>query len=449
MRRLMISSLPVAASLLLFAGFAPASASDFDRGFANDGLVRDQFRSQSGDPLPAIAPAVSVDRSERVTVSGAVTATAKNSPSQIGDLAVARYTATGKRDLSFDGDGVAVIDLPEGDTSRTTAVVAQNDGSVIVAGEGFPAGGAPGQQAIYVAKLTPSGELDSSFGNGGLTMILVGDRDILGDLAVDADGRILVSGYASDADRDFRADGLVVRLTPEGSFDPAFSGSGVFVLNRYGEQKFDDVDVVGGDQVLLAGQRWSTRKQNKSLILVRLRANGKRKKRFANRGIKIDRSRSFPGAAYATTVGRRRIVAGFGGKQIFMRAFDKRGRRERKFGKRGRVHQKARHHVLAVGLDARKRRIYFQAASDPDIEIAGIERFLVSRFKRNGRRDRAYSRNGKALEAPPRPAGNQHFVTAAALDDVGRVVLTGSEIQVNKFGQWTYAGYTVARFRAW
>ena len=112
-------------------------------------------------------------------------------------LTVARYNTDGVLDLTF-GDGGSLVS----DTHiQATALgaVADDLGRVIVAGHSTTSGS---HELPAVARILPDGTVDSSFGVSGLAVV---DFGVGGDgtpqangVAIDADGRIVMSGMAGD-----------------------------------------------------------------------------------------------------------------------------------------------------------------------------------------------------------------------------------------------------------
>src|SRR5215203_2370097 len=65
------------------------------------------------------------------------------------------------------------------------------------------------------------GELDPTFGSGGMVKVLAGNEDSYGaDVAVQPDGKIVVVGYEKPGNA------VVLRLLPNGSLDPSFGSGG-------------------------------------------------------------------------------------------------------------------------------------------------------------------------------------------------------------------------------
>ncbi|KAB2967740.1 MAG: hypothetical protein F9K18_03895 [Thermoanaerobaculia bacterium] len=139
------------------------------------------------------------------------------------EVLVERYLPNGTPDASFGDGGYCVIGFNQGDSweDYAHAMVLQRDGKILVTAEADVGGGAWNDFAV--ARLTADGQLDSTFsGNGMVTIgfdLSIGANDVPYALAVDARGRILVGGVAG-------SEAAVVRLLPNGTLDPSFSGDG-------------------------------------------------------------------------------------------------------------------------------------------------------------------------------------------------------------------------------
>ena len=137
-----------------------------------------------------------------------------------GDFTVVRYQVDGSLDTSVGGTGWVTIDIPDSN-DEPMAVAVQEDGKIVVAGAtgGWWAGN------FVVVRLKSDGSLDDSFGGTGVVITnLGGCEDHANSLAIQGDGKILVSGHAGDgSNKDF----AVVRYNPDGSLDPSFGVGGV------------------------------------------------------------------------------------------------------------------------------------------------------------------------------------------------------------------------------
>lgn len=130
----------------------------------------------------AAATAVAIDHLGRIVVVGSGT-----SPTGGGDAAVARYLADGSLDTSFGIGGTVMVNfLGLTDTAQSVAIDSLN--RIIIAGytEAFLSGS--------VARLTATGALDTSFDADGRKFINAGDRSFLQSVVVDSSDRIVLGG---------------------------------------------------------------------------------------------------------------------------------------------------------------------------------------------------------------------------------------------------------------
>ncbi len=152
----------------------------FDHAFGQAGVVRTNLGGNS-DQISALT----------VQSDGMIDAVGQsgNATSPHG-LAIARYNADGSLDTSFNGTGTTVVtSTAPTDARRGIGVLA--DGSILAAATSTTNSG-----DIRVVKLTPSGALDSGFGNGGMVVTDVA-QDEGNALAIDStNGRVVVAGAA-------------------------------------------------------------------------------------------------------------------------------------------------------------------------------------------------------------------------------------------------------------
>jgi uncharacterized delta-60 repeat protein len=157
--------------------------------------------------------------------------------------------STAMLDPSFGAGGVVTgAALAANGNSLTPQFAAlQPNGNIIVAGSSDLFEGA-------VARLTPAGVLDPSFGSGGLAGLSSGPGGLtlteVSALAVDSQGRILLAGSALTAAGDSAT--AIVRLTSDGAIDTTF-GTGGFASCPISIFELKNLAVGPGDQVLAAG----------------------------------------------------------------------------------------------------------------------------------------------------------------------------------------------------
>jgi uncharacterized delta-60 repeat protein len=127
-------------------------------------------------------------------------------------------------DPTFASNGILFQRFAAADWGRGSDVVVQPDGKILVGGEGYPDGGGSGS-AQLLARFNPDGSLDHSFGIGGYVMTdyATSDDDVVSDIALLPDGRILTGG---SADWDSDDDSTLTRYLPNGVLDDSFDGDG-------------------------------------------------------------------------------------------------------------------------------------------------------------------------------------------------------------------------------
>jgi uncharacterized delta-60 repeat protein len=188
----------------------------------------------------------------RILVSGY-----RLNPSFRYEPAVLRLTAEGAADPTFAAAapiGFAHFKLPGSAEAQAHAVAALGDGSVITGGES--------EAGAWLAKLDSEGQLDTGFGSAGFAIHnLGGEPSPTGeftDIAIQPDGRIVATG-SSFPSTDTKTQLIVARFTPGGQLDPSFGLGGVFTLDATGA--YDEglaLSILADGKILVAGIRDSS-----------------------------------------------------------------------------------------------------------------------------------------------------------------------------------------------
>ena len=134
------------------------------------------------------------------------------------DMALVRYNADGTLDTSFGGgDGIATLGFGFGSDSASS-VLLQADGKIVLVGNAYNGS----YQDVAVVRYNADGTLDTSFsGDGKTTIALSATSDYGIDGALQADGKILVTGQANNS---LNNKTFVLRLDTNGVLDTSFSG---------------------------------------------------------------------------------------------------------------------------------------------------------------------------------------------------------------------------------
>lgn len=182
-----------------------------DTSFDGDGMVLTDVSGGGED----IADGVAVQPDGKIVVVGR-----SMDPVSGGNrFTVVRYNANGSLDSSFDGDGIARTDFGAG-VQEAYAVAVQANGAIVAVGES----GAN----VAVARYNPvDGSLDSSFdGDGKVTTTFAGGSATAYDVALQSDGKVVVTGRAGYNYPANASDFAVARYNPDGSLDTGFDGDG-------------------------------------------------------------------------------------------------------------------------------------------------------------------------------------------------------------------------------
>ena len=208
------------------------------------GVVVNDLPGTDYDTLQAVA----VDAVGRVIAAGG---------SRAGldyGFTVVRYTTYGALDPTFGPAGTGIVFTRPSQAAGATAygrdIALDAAGRILVAGYGYLPGQYP---AFTVARYTPDGRLDPTFGGTGLVQAaFAGDQMTGSDMALDGAGRIVVVGTVRIAGGDEEM--AVVRFNSDGSLDTGF-GIGGRVVTRLspGNDIARGVAIDGAGRIVVAG----------------------------------------------------------------------------------------------------------------------------------------------------------------------------------------------------
>lgn len=148
------------------------------------------------------------------------------------DFAIAQLKPNGLPDTTFGSNGHVTFDFDHG-FDRINALALTADNKILVAGVAYSR--TNGRNEFALARLLPSGAMDSSFGLGGKVMTDFGSSPAqnlgINDVVQAADGSIYAVGDAKNAHS------VLVRYDKNGLVDPSFGNQGkvnlpLYVANR-------------------------------------------------------------------------------------------------------------------------------------------------------------------------------------------------------------------------
>ncbi len=232
-------------------GLAQAPGSP-DPDFGIGGRIVHDFHDAT-DRVHAIVPM----KDGRMLTAGYVVGPNISGPGSSANFVVARFLADGRPDPGFGDDGHFELDIGGGvDAAHALTVLPER--SIVAVGNLSPQFHAD----VAIVKLTPDGELDTSFGRpdgmGGRTgwnIVDLGGTTIHDDgiaVAMQRDGRIIVAGRTLRPAGGFNYHRVaVMRFTADGQLDTSFGSdpSGIVVLDNFvAAQQSDYVTAIALDQ---------------------------------------------------------------------------------------------------------------------------------------------------------------------------------------------------------
>jgi uncharacterized delta-60 repeat protein len=169
------------------------------------------------------------------------------------DAAIWRFTDAGALDAGFGTGGMVVTDY-FGHNESFEGLAIDSENRIVVAAAADTTGAPSYTLQFVLARFTVSGAPDASFGTNGWVWPTPGlGHDLAYAVAIQADGRILAAGYASNLDAWRLA---AWRFMPDGTIDSSF-GLGGWVFDPIidgGGPHGQALMLWGNDRLIVAGQ---------------------------------------------------------------------------------------------------------------------------------------------------------------------------------------------------
>jgi len=194
------------------------------------------------------------------------------------NLEIAVETALGVLDTTFHSpDGYVLWDGGSGyDRGRDIAL--QQDGKILVTG--YMTNGTDND--LMVIRYNKDGTLDAGFGTNGAYIYDGGHgNDGAYAIAVQSDDNILLAG---DSSNGTDGDIIVLRLDSDGTLDPNFGSNGIFTFDS-GNDAAIDLLIQSDGKIVICGS--SSNGTDNDLLVMRLNANGAPDTTFGTNGVAI------------------------------------------------------------------------------------------------------------------------------------------------------------------
>ncbi|MBS1986496.1 hypothetical protein JST99_01000 [Candidatus Dependentiae bacterium] len=292
------------------------------------------------------------------------------SVSTTSNAALVRYTNAGDLDPSFGSGGLVSTII--GTNSAFFGVAIQPDGKIVVAGFGTLAG----VDTFLSARYNTDGTLDASFGTGGIVTTPIGATAAAAfDLLLQPDGKIVAAGRSGGITQF-----VVVRYTTTGTLDGTFGTGGIVTTTLGAATSGNAVTLQPDGKIVVGGQSGSPA----TFTVVRYTTLGVLDTTFGGTGI------------VTTTIGGSSTI-----NDIMMQTTT---------GK-----------IIAVGQR----------------NLVGINNFTIARYNLDGTLDATFGSSGITTTA----IGSSCQAFGAAIQQNGSIVASGSSQQPTT--TFTLARYTI------
>lgn len=257
--------------------------------------------------------------------------------------------APGDLDPSFSGDGIRWLDL--GRQEGAIAVFRDSRGRLTLVGSSDSPYREPQVYRFAATRLLPDGHVDQSYGTNGRAIVdPTSQQDVVQAASKAPDGSVVILGSRQTApgpggSRDLGY--VMARITPGGRLDRSFGTRGVVTgvfssTARY--QGALDVLVLPKGKILLLGSTVS-RSNEERAVLRRFRSDGRVDPSFGSNG--TVRTTGIQTGSILRQPGGKLVVAGGAEQGFRARRFRSDGRLDRSFG----VDGLARLNVRGTGID--------------------------------------------------------------------------------------------------
>jgi uncharacterized delta-60 repeat protein len=237
-----------------------------DKTFGNNGYAVTNFGSS------AILNSMAVQANGKIVVAG----------TDDENFAVSRCNTDGSIDNNFGNNGKVVTDIGNSEDAR--AVVLQDDGKIIVAGNTKVVSGSETQSQIAVVRYNADGSLDKSFGNNGIVITVVNKQASAYAMALQTDGKIIIAGSTESVDNSI----LLIRYNTNGAPDNSFGNNGEVISSFAAENEAYAISLQPDGKILAAGYTYDGVSGSTNSVLVRYDENGILDNSFSEDGYLIN-----------------------------------------------------------------------------------------------------------------------------------------------------------------
>jgi uncharacterized delta-60 repeat protein len=395
--------------------------------FCKNGVMDTKFGIGGySDPVPMYPSKAVLQCDGKIVVAGG------NYHSRTGNysFALARYNSNGSLDNSFDVDGKLTTDFSSGAYASSLAI--QKDGKIVVAGWAINPNPNTFNIDFALVRYNSNGTLDNTFDKDGkLTTDFNGYDDFANSMAIQADGKIVITGQAINPNT-FTNDFALVRYNSNGTLDNTFDKDGKLTTDfNGGDDLAYSMAIQTDGKIVVAGQAYNSTTGYNDYALARYNSNGTLDNSF-------DKDGKLTGLDFGVTqftaiaiqTDGKIVVAGTAGGDFALARYNSNGSLDNSFDKDGKLttdFNGGDDFAYSMAIQPNGKIVVAGRAFNPTI---GNYDFALARYYSNGSLDNSFDKDGK-LTGFYLPGITQF--TAIAIQADGKIVAAGWARNPNTF----------------
>lgn len=195
----------------------------------------------------------------------------------VSQIALARFTPAGKLDTTFGSAGWTIANFGYGNI-WAYAAEQQTDGKIVVTGPLFD----DKRYDFYVARFHMDGKIDNNFGNHGIVLIdFANSYDTSWDLAIQSDEKIVIVGTTYTGSNQNMA---LARVDRTGKPDLSFGTNGLVQTDFNGLADWAETVAINSDKQIVVGGFAELNTSNQAFAVARYKVTGALDPSFGNGG---------------------------------------------------------------------------------------------------------------------------------------------------------------------
>ena len=361
-----------------------------------------------------------IQRDGKIVVAGYSTSTPSTGGNYV--FAVVRYNQNGALDNTFGTNGILTKSIGKS-VALATSVVIQSDSNIVVAG--YSNNGEVSNYDFTLVRYTKNGELDSSFGTNGITALPTGKLfEYAYSVALQNDGKIIAAGTALNINTDF----ALVRYTSNGDLDNTFGTNGIVTTQiRTSNDAARSMAIQNDGKIVVSG--YSSNGTNNDFAIIRYNLNGALDNTFGINGISITQMGPSQDEARSAAIQSdgKIIAAGYSNFYFALARYKPNGDLDDTFGTNGIVTTPVGESADIAGSVAIQTDGKIIAAGSSYNSVTDYD-FAVVRYKSNGFLDNTFGTNGIVTTAV---VNSEDYAASITLQNDNKIVAAGSSFNGN------------------